>query len=397
LEISGSKSGNIDGLELVVSATEQEAAAKVQEEPHAGLIELLKEQQWKVPFATAFASTGELVESIQVAGTVDTPPGGSAVVGAPVSGRLIAPARGLPRPGDTVTKGTLLASLAPAPSSPEGAARATLAVAEAHARVGAAKAALERAKRLIAEEAISQRELEDREREQGLAEEAVKAAKHAQALFSGAQAGGSAGAWRLSAPIAGTLSEVRATPGASVSPQDVLFRIVDTSELWIRARVPEQDATKLRKDKSAAYQLLGLDVWHPIQLGSETGDSLVSVSKTVDPVARTVDIIYRLSKPSAELRVGGLVQVSLPVGSDFKGIVIPRTAVVDDAGKSVVYVQLDGEHFEERLIRLGPQSGATLGVVSGLKAKERVVTRGAHLVRLAERAANSPTPHGHIH
>jgi cobalt-zinc-cadmium efflux system membrane fusion protein len=116
----------------------------------------------------------------------------------------------------------------------------------------------------------------------------------------------------------------------------------------------------------------------------------------VDKVSRTVDIIYSLKAPGQALRVGGLVQVSLPAGDDFQGIIVPRTAVVNDDGRETVYVQVDGEHFAERLIRTGPRSGDRVGVQHGLVAGDRVVTQGAHLVRLADRARSSQ-PHGHIH
>src|SRR5690606_623600 len=212
LVVDGPVSGSLPDLPFEVFKTQEQAHAKVPEEPHEGLIELLKEQQWGVPFATSFAAHGTLVPAIQVAGSVDTPPGGMAVVGAPVPGRLVAPAKGLARPGEQVKKGQLLASLLPAPASPEASARAELAVSEAEARKAAARSAHARAKRLIVDEAISQAALEEAERELAVADEALRAAKRAQALFSGAQSGGSAGAWRLTAPIAGTLTDVNATP-----------------------------------------------------------------------------------------------------------------------------------------------------------------------------------------
>lgn len=367
-------------------------------EPHTGLIELLKEQQWGVPFATTFSERGTLVESIEVAGTVDTPPGGSAIVGAPVAGRLLPPAKGLPHPGTSVKQGQLLATLAPSPSSPEGAARAELAVAEAEARFEAARAALERAERLMADEAIAQRDLEDARREVGVADAALSAAKRAAALFSGARSGGAAGAWRLSAPIAGTLTEVNARPGASVTPADVLFRIVDEKNLWIRARVPEQDAARLKMDRDASYQVAGLERWTPIDVsGEDATASVVSVGKTVDAKSRTVDLIYSLRQPSPDLRIGGLVRVSLPTGTEFEGVTVPVTAIVHDEGRELVYVQVDGEHFQERVVKTAARAGNRVGIERGLKSGERIVTTGAQLVRLTDRASSSGQPHGHVH
>jgi RND family efflux transporter MFP subunit len=296
-----------------------------------------------------------------------------------------------------VKKGQVLASLVPAPSSPEEAARASLTVAEAEARAAAAGAALERAERLIKDEAISERELEDAKREARVAEEAVRAGRRAAALFSGASSGGSGGAWQLSAPIAGTVTAVLALPGAPVSPGQLLFRIVDERELWIRARVPEQDAARLRTDRPAHYQVAGLSTWTQIETeANDAGASGVTVGRTVDRVSRTVDVIYTLRQPDRQLRVGGLVQVSLPVGEEFSGVVVPRTAIAEQEGREVVYVQVDGEHFRESLVRTGPRSGELVGILHGLRAGERVVVRGAHFVKLADRP-DSVQPHGHIH
>jgi len=403
LVVTGGVTDTIDGLAVEVFANEEAARAAAPKEEEGSFIEFLKEQQWGVPFATAFVGRGTLVPSIEVSGTVGTPPGGNAEVGAPLAGRLVPPARGLPKPGELVKKGQILATLAPAPASPEEAARSTLAVAEASARVEQANAALERAERLLKDQAIAARELEDAQRERGVAEDALRSAKRAQQVFSGAAAGSGAGSWQLVSPMAGTLVDVRATPGATVSQGTVLFRVVDTGELWIRARVPEQDAARLRADRDAAFQIPGLDDFLPIRVseadaGADGGapGGLVTIGRMVDPGSRTVDVIYSLSTPDPRLRVGGLVRVNVPAGPDFAGIVIARSAVIDDDGRDVVYVQVDGEHFERRSVRLGPRQGGSVGVLHGLSENERIVTRGGNVVRLAARSG-SGEPHGHIH
>ncbi len=399
VRVSGPDADVIEGLALVVhaDAASARAAAPHAEEDDESTVELLKEQQWGLPFRTAFAEKGSLVAAIEVAGTIETPPGGSAAIGAPVAGRVVPGPKGLPRPGKAVTKGELLASFAPAPASPEEAARAGLAVAEAEARAQAAASARDRAERLIRDQAISQREVEDARREADVAGEALRAARRARSLFAGSTGGSGGGSWRLVSPITGTLVDVAAAPGATVAAGEVLFRVVDTRELWVHARVPEQDAVRLRSDRDAAFQLSGAEDWIDIDVtGPAATASIVTIGRTVDASSRTVDVIYALGGGDARLRVGGLARVSLPVGEDFSGVVVARDAVVDDDGRSVVYVQRDGEHFEARQVRLGPRAAARVAVVAGLEAGERVVSRGAHLVRLASGAADGPA-HGHIH
>ena len=397
LSVAGERPGKVDGVELEVFETEDRARASVTEAEEGMPIEFLKEQQWGTPFGTAAVTTRSVLPSVVVTGKVTTPPGGQAVVGAPVIGRLVSPAGGLPRPGSMVKRGQLLALLSPAPSSPESAARMRLSVAQAQARVDAAGLAFERAERLIRDEAISKREFEEARREKTVALEALAAAQSSEALYSGARDARGPGSWRLSSPIDGTLVEVSAMPGATVSPGETLFRIVDTRELWLVARVPEQDVPRLEPQRDASFQIAGLDTWTPIRLGGESPSAiLVTVGSTVAPDSRTVDVIYALAGQDEAIRVGATASVRVPVGRATQGLAVQRSALVDQDGRAVVYVQIEGEHFEERNIRTGARDGNWVAVTDGLQKGERVVTRGAHLVRLAGRSSGDVS-HGHVH
>jgi multidrug efflux pump subunit AcrA (membrane-fusion protein) len=78
-------------------------------------------------------------------------------------------------------------------------------------------------------------------------------------------------------------------------------------------------------------------------------------------------------------------------------VAVPADAVVDDGGQAIVFVQRGGESFERRPVRVGgPREGGFLHIAEGLRPGERVVTRGAHLVRLAALSPQAPG-HGHVH
>jgi len=76
--------------------------------------------------------------------------------------------------------------------------------------------------------------------------------------------------------------------------------------------------------------------------------------------------------------------------------VVPAGAVVDDAGRPIVFVQRDGETFERRAVTLGARTGDLVQVTGGVASGDRVVTRGAYLVRLASLSTSVPA-HGHVH
>jgi hypothetical protein len=75
--------------------------------------------------------------------------------------------------------------------------------------------------------------------------------------------------------------------------------------------------------------------------------------------------------------------------------VSPAAAVVDDSGVPVVYVQPEGESFARREVRLKGRQGA-LVLVDGLRAGERLVTRGSAAIRRAS-LLSSGAPEGHVH
>jgi membrane fusion protein, heavy metal efflux system len=91
-----------------------------------------------------------------------------------------------------------------------------------------------------------------------------------------------------------------------------------------------------------------------------------------------------------------MVRVAVPAGDPWEGVVVPRGSVLDDEGRSVVYVQVDGEPSRNAPSASVPQSGDVVGIASGVSAGERVVTRGANVIRLTARAGAAPA-HGHVH
>lgn len=342
-------------------------------ERHDHQVSFTKEQQWRLPFGTARAARGEVSAAMEVPGRIGTPPEGTAIVAAPVIGRLLPPDGGFPLPGSAVRKGQVLAKMAPIHRD---------SLAEARGRAEAAATSRERFERLYKDDAVSLRELEDARRESDIASASLRAAEQSTGR------GGGSGVWNLVSPIDGTLASMRAHLGALSGPNDVPFVVVDTRTLWVTARVPEHLAVQIDSDRPAQFQPEGSTTWWPI--------AALSTSRWVDPDTRTVDVVYATTSVDPTLRVGGLARVHVPTGRAFDGVVVPREAVIDDDGRDVVFVQVEGERFEERTVRLGPASGGVVGIVDGVEAGERVVAEGANLLRLADRA-RGPAAHGHVH
>ena len=74
---------------------------------------------------------------------------------------------------------------------------------------------------------------------------------------------------------------------------------------------------------------------------------------------------------------------------------VPKEAVLTEGGRPYVFVQLGGESFARRFVDIATRDGDMVGVRSGLKPGERVVTKGAYDVQLASAAGGLPAE-GHV-
>jgi multidrug efflux pump subunit AcrA (membrane-fusion protein) len=86
----------------------------------------------------------------------------------------------------------------------------------------------------------------------------------------------------------------------------------------------------------------------------------------------------------------------VPLQGLERGVTVPSSAVLDDNGTPVAYVQIGGEEFERRVLTLGPTDGEYVLVLDGVREGEMVVTTGAYQVRLASLSGNEFAG-GHAH
>ena len=373
-----------------------EASAIADAEQHAtedaAAISYLKEPQWTNGFATTVVREAEVRTSIRVPATIHPLPGGEAIVAAPAAGRFMAGT--LLSIGDRLRAGQTLGRLEPRLSA--GADRATLDadVAEARAAVEAARVEQARAERLLADRAVPARRVEDARRATGVAEVRLRAAEArlAQRDETLGTGGGAAtgNAFALRAPIAGRLAEVMATLGASYDEGAPLFRIVRTDSVELEVQVAAVDVAVARQAVGLALEIPGVP--QPFELKPHH----IHDSGVVDPTTRALGIQMEIQNPGEQLLVGQTGTAILYSREQRRAPAVPKEAVLMEAGRPYVFVQLGGEQFARRFIEIASRDGELIAVKSGVTPGERVVTRGAYDVQLASAASGLPAE-GHVH
>lgn len=334
-------------------------------------VTFLKEQQWRVPFATDWARFGALNPSVSGPARIRPAAGGEAVLAAPLDG-IVAPAGGL-YVGLAVPRGGVVAELRPR----AGAGRS---LAEIETDGELANARLARLSELHAAGAVSRAEL-DRAR-------ALASTLHAELDA----VSGNGRVVPVTAPFAGQIAEVMVTPGAAVAAGTSLARLVQTDPLWIEIGLPPERAGALAAAPAGLVLQRGAGQ-APLTFPA-AALRLMSRAPEVDPVTGFVLAIVEV-RGAEDLRIGTAVQAELLLPGERSGIVVPAEAVVDDAGVPVVYIQPEGESFLRCEVRiLGRQGDRVL--VEGVTAADRLVTRGAATIRRAVQMSTGEVE-GHVH
>ena len=86
--------------------------------------------------------------------------------------------------------------------------------------------------------------------------------------------------------------------------------------------------------------------------------------KVLDPQSRTLPITFAFDNRTLGLPVGQAVFLHLLMDATAPRPVVPAAAVVDDAGRPIVFVQREGETFERRAVTLGARAGDLVQVTT---------------------------------
>ncbi|HUQ24445.1 MAG TPA: efflux RND transporter periplasmic adaptor subunit [Burkholderiales bacterium] len=282
-------------------------------------------------------------------------------VTAPFSGRI---ASVVAEPGQKVKAGATLFTVE---SADAGGIRATLD--QARIKVRVAEEGFARQNEMVKRGVGLELERFDAEMKVREARAELDRAERSAALVGA----GHGTAIHVRAPVDGVVVSVKAAQGANVQAGgDALVEIGNPDGLWVVADVPEGEASRMAKAKSADVLIDALNV--------KVRAKVVGVAPRSDAETRRTPVYLELEKAPEDLRAGLLVRVNAALESSDAELWLPMTAVlVKEGSKRVVYVEERGR-FVARPIEAGEERGGRVRVLSGLQPGDRVVTKGALLV-----------------
>ena len=224
----------------------------------------------------------------------------------------------------------------------------------------AARQALERAERLEAAGIIPRKEIEQARTTRAGTETALVVARRALELAT------------LRSPLAGVVTRMSATLGASVDANQPLVEVVDPSALEVRLLLSPHDAAEVRAGMPVTFVAGGAST-------DTVGHGTVSaVSPGLDSASRAVVVRARITHPARVATIGETVAALIQLGTRAHALVIPISALVPDDAGFRVYVVSGGDVARARPVRVGSRQDGVTEILAGLRAGERVVTEGAY-------------------
>jgi multidrug efflux pump subunit AcrA (membrane-fusion protein) len=201
----------------------------------------------------------------------------------------------------------------------------------------------------------------------------------------------------LPSPISGLVSETHIAPGDPVDPEKVLGEVLDLSEVYAIARVPQHLAGQLKQGQSARISVSAVP-------GRTFDAELEHLGAVADAASDTVEAAFHVNNPDFALRPGMRAEFSIVVGKKEGVFSIPRTALQGDASNRFVYVK-DFEipnAFVKTPVVVGSMNASSAEIVSGLLPADEIVTRGAYSLAFAGAGTLSlkealDAAHGHEH
>lgn len=360
-----------------VYADEKAALADQHEEIPSNDISYLKEQAWKNEFANMPVKKQPFNEVVKTTGKILSAQGDEMILAAKSSG--IVQFTGKNTVGASVTNGEALFTITGGDITEEN---LDVKFKEAKVTYERTKLDFDRAKELVKDNLITQKDYIQRQNDFDIA----------QTQYNALAKNYSSGGQKVTAAMNGFIKNIYVNEGQFVNAGEPLVSISQNQRLVIKAEVSQKYFSKLKSFTSAHFKT---PYDNKVYNTTELNGKLLSYGKSTNENSAFIPVSFEIDN-KGEIIPGSYVELYLKSDPITDALVIPTSSLIEEQGFFYVYVQLEGESFQKREVKLGASDGINVQVLSGIKEGERVVNKGAYQIKLATMSGSMPA-HGHEH
>jgi len=178
----------------------------------------------------------------------------------------------------------------------------------------------------------------------------------------------------LKAPIEGVIIDRKASVGELVGKDKEIFTISDPTDLWMIAEIKERDIGAVSVGQDASFTVIA----YP---GQRFHGKVVRIGNAVEAESRTTEARIEVNNADGRLRPGMFADVEIVTTILDNVVVIPDGALQTDEDQQIVFVDLNPNKFEKRVVKAGLEQRGRVQILEGLRAGEKIVTQGSFILK----------------
>lgn len=212
-----------------------------------------------------------------------------------------------------------------------------------------------RAKLLLQKEAISQEEYD-------IASADFRSAKSQTQLIAAQLA-----KTTVRAPFSGKIGLRSISKGTYATPETVIAKLVNTSQVKITFSIPEKYASQMKVNGTLSFTTAGSS--------EKFTAKIYAIEPEVEIATRTLKLRAIANNPEGKLYPGTFANVTLPLDNIPNALLVPTQALIPIQNGKKIFVSQNGK-AKEIVVKTGARTDKDILITSGLKAGDTVLTTG---------------------
>jgi membrane fusion protein (multidrug efflux system) len=176
----------------------------------------------------------------------------------------------------------------------------------------------------------------------------------------------------IRAPFSGRLGFKNVSPGAYVTPADILTTVGQVNKLKVQFNVPERYTGQVRNGMAVSFDIEG---------SSKTFEATVLATETeIDEATRSLAVRAAVKENDPALVPGTFAKVHLVLGQNDVALMIPSSAIIPQGRKKQIYLYKSGKAMPMDIVT-GVRDSTNIEVVDGLNDGDTVITSSILFLR----------------
>lgn len=367
---------------VTVFSNDHEAheASESSEVSHTNTTAFTKEQSWKTNFATALPGQESLGQVIRTTAIVQSALGNEMVISAKTNG-IVLFNTGIVLEGSNVSAGQSLFTVSGSSFSDNNIG---VKYAEAKSNYDKAVANYERAVELAKDRIVSEKDLLAAKNEY----------LNAKAVYDNLSSNFNASGQTVNSPQSGFIKQIFVKNGTYIEAGQPVIVISQNKLLVLHAEVPLRYAPVLANINTANIRVTGNSKTWSLE---ELNGKVLSYGKSATDDNYLLPVTLQVEN-NGNLVPGSFVELFLKSYTGAPAtLIVPSSSLMEEQGVFFVWVQITPELFEKREVSIGGTDGVNTEITNGITSDERIVTRGAILIKLSQATGSLDAHSGHVH